>query len=147
MFYADDLTYASETTGDREEIKKDIPSKLKSYNLFVNLGKTEEGEAPDKRPPPPPPPPPDKDPGVRVHWSPLDYLCVIPKMFPPEPTYKEIKLLGTKLDTKKDIISRKKQSVATHPEIQSLLQIQTPQHPTQNTYLQIVCRNDPPIQL
>ena len=107
VFYADDLTYASETTGDREEIKKDVPSKLKSYNLFVNLGKTEEGEAPDKRPPPPPPPPPDKDPGVRVHWSPLDYLCVIPKMFPPEPTYKEIKLLGTKLDTKKDIISRK----------------------------------------
>ena len=50
VFYADDLTYASETTGDREEIKKDVPSKLKSYNLFVNLGKTEEGEAPDKRP-------------------------------------------------------------------------------------------------
>ena len=28
-------------------------------------------------------------------------------MLPPEPSYKEIKLLGTKLDTKNDIIARK----------------------------------------
>ena len=43
---------------------------------------------------------------VKILWSPLDWL-IPPKMSPPEPTYKNIKLLGTKLDTACDIASRK----------------------------------------
>ena len=36
-----------------------------------------------------------------------DWLIRMPVMLPPEPSYKETKLLGTKLDTKNDIIARK----------------------------------------
>ena len=50
----------------------------------------------------------DKDPGDRLNWSPLDWLTRIPVMLPPEPSYKEIKLLGTKLDTKNDIARKNK---------------------------------------
>ena len=107
IFYADDLSYCTTSKDHREEIKEEVPPKLALYNLHVNTTKTEEGEAPDKRPPPPPPPPPLVDPGTRVHWSELDWLCVIPKMKPPEPTYKNIKLLGTKLDTQCDIQAKK----------------------------------------
>ena len=50
VFYADDLSFATQTAVKRENIKTDVPQKLESYNLHVNLGKTEEGEAPDRRP-------------------------------------------------------------------------------------------------
>ena len=106
IYYADDLTYATTSKQHKTEIKNSKPQKLKNHNLLVNISKTEEGEAPDKRPPPPPPPPPAEDPGTRILWSPLDWL-IPPKMSPPEPSYKNIKLLGTKLDTKKDIAARK----------------------------------------
>ena len=101
IFYADDLTFATTTKEGRESTKAKIPPKLKKYNLHVNETKTEEGEAPDRRPPPPPPPPPPEDPGDKILWSPLDWLLA------PDPTYQDIKLLGTKLDTKKDITARK----------------------------------------
>ena len=52
---ADDLTYATTSKEHRERIKEDTPKKLESYNLHVNQSKTEEGEAPDRRPPPEPP--------------------------------------------------------------------------------------------
>ena len=106
VLYADDLTYATTSSEHRAEIRKEVPKKLEKYNLFSNQSKTEEGEAPDRRPPPKPPPPPLEDPGDRILWSELDWL-VPPKMSPPEPTYKNIKLLGTKLDTKCDIEARK----------------------------------------
>ena len=106
VFYADDLSYATTSYEHRESIKAETPRKLEKYNLFTNHSKTEEGEAPDKRPPPPPPPPPLTDPGDKLLWSDLDWL-VPPVMQPPEPTYKNIKLLGTKIDTKCDILARK----------------------------------------
>ena len=106
LFYADDLTYATTSKDHREEIKRETPKKLANYNLHVNATKTEEGEAPDKRPPPKPPPPPLEDPKDKILWSELDWLKP-PKMPTPEPTYQNIKLLGTKLDSTKDIISRK----------------------------------------
>ena len=40
---------------------------------------------------------PPEDPGDKILWSPLDWLLP-PKM---KPSYQDIKLLGTKLDTKK----------------------------------------------
>ena len=45
---------------------------------------------------------PDKDPGIKFLWSDLDWTVPL-EMQPPDPNYKEIKLLGTKLDTKRDI--------------------------------------------
>ena len=106
ILYADDLTYSTTSQNHREVIKTEIPPKLKLYNLHVNTTKTEEGEAPDKRPPPPPPPPPLENPEDKIIWSELDWLLP-PVMKPPEPTYKNIKLLGTKLDTKCDISAKK----------------------------------------
>ena len=106
VFYADDLTYATTSKDHKEEIKQEAPKKLKKYDLLVNGTKTEEGEAPDRRPPPPPPPPPLKDPGDKLLWSELDWLKP-PKMPVPVPTYKNLKLLGTKLDTQCDIDARK----------------------------------------
>ena len=106
VFYADDLTFASTSQKHKDDIKKSTPKDLKAYNLHVNEDKTEEGEAPDRRPPPPPPPPPLEDPGDKIIWSALDWLKP-PKTKAPEPSYKSIKLLGTKLDTTCDIASRK----------------------------------------
>ena len=106
IFYADDLTYVTLTSTSRKDIKEDTPRKLERYNLFVNLGKTEEGEAPDRRPPPPPPPPPDEDPGTKLLYSALDWMMP-EEMSAPEPNYKDIKLLGSKLNTQKDISTRK----------------------------------------
>ena len=107
IFYADDLTYATTSAEHRLHIKDTTPRKLEKYNLFANRSKTEEGEAPDKRPPPPPPPPPDEDPGDKILWCPeVDWLLP-PVMSPPEPSYRNIKLLGTKLHTRNDIASRK----------------------------------------
>ena len=99
--YADDITHVTTSRTHKEAIKNEIPPKLKRYNLHVNHDKTEEGEAPDKRPPPPLVNPED-----RIIWSELDWLMP-PKMKPPVPSYKNIKLLGTKLDTKCDIQARK----------------------------------------
>ena len=56
IFYADDL-YVTSSQEHRTQIKQDTPQKLKTYNLHVSTTKTEEGEAPDKRPHPPPPSP------------------------------------------------------------------------------------------
>ena len=100
IFHADDLTYATTSQEHRQEIKQDTPDKLKAYNLLMNETKTEEGRAPDRRPPPPPPP------GDKILWSELDWLLP-PRTKPPESSYKNIKLLGTKLDTKCDISTKK----------------------------------------
>ena len=57
VYYADDLTYATTSKEHRQQIKTEVPKKLIKHNLHANASKTEEGEAPDIRPPPPPPPP------------------------------------------------------------------------------------------
>ena len=102
-----------------------------------SVDKTEEGEAPA------PPPPPLVDPGTRLLYSALDR--VLPdNMLPPEPNYKNIKLLGTKMDTNKDSTARKiDQSVAATPKDERFLQvkIKTPQ-PPQNQNLQDIHRNN-----
>ena len=74
VYYADDLTFATTSQEHREQIKSDTPKKLKRHNLHVNETKTEEGEAPDRRPPPPPPHPPLEDPQDKILWSTLDWL-------------------------------------------------------------------------
>ena len=89
LFYADDLTYATTSSDHRVQIKTETPKKLAKYNLHVNNTKTEEGEAPDRRPPPEPPPPPLEDPGDRILWSGFDWLMP-QKMYPPEPSYKNM---------------------------------------------------------
>ena len=104
--YADDLTYATSTHTSREEIKENIPQRLTDYNLSVNLTKTEECEAPDKQQPPPPPPPPLQPPENLITWSEFDWILPT-KTTAPEPNWKNIKLLGSKLDTSKDIDHRK----------------------------------------
>ena len=105
VFYADDLTYATISQEHRMKIKTDTPQKLINYGIHVNETKTEEGEAPDKRP-------------LHHHLPHLMKILVIEsygklrlvaptKGVPQRPTYKDIKLLGTRLDTKTDIHTRK----------------------------------------
>ena len=55
---------------------------------------------------PEPLPPLLEDPGDWLLYSDLDWV-MSQKMYPSEPIYKNIKLLGTKLDTKCDIQARK----------------------------------------
>ena len=106
MLYADDITYATSDSQSRAEIKTKTPDLLKKYNLSVNLGKTEESEALSKQHKAPPPPPPEEDPEDKVLWSELDWL-IPPKSKPPEQTYTQTKLLGSKIGTKQDIKHRK----------------------------------------
>ena len=120
VFYADILTFTTFSEKQREDLKEQIPKKLQNFNLHINKEKPEEGEAPDRRPPAPPPPPPKEDPGTKILWSPLDWLLP-PKMPTPEPSYKKIKLLGTHLDTKTDIIARKAKVWQPMKKIEKLL--------------------------
>ena len=66
-----------------QKSEKRFHKKLEKYNLFSNESKTEEGEAPGRRPPPNPPPPPLEDPGPHILWSELDWL--IPPKMPQSP--------------------------------------------------------------
>ena len=106
IFYADDLTYVTSSQNHRTQIKQETLEKLKAFNFHVNTTKTEEGGAPDKRPPPPPPPPPLVNPEDRIIWSELDWFIPLETKLS-DPSYKNIKLLGTKLDTRCDIAARK----------------------------------------
>ena len=74
IFYAYDLTYVTLMSTSRKDIKEDTPRKLERYNLFVNLGKLEEGEAPDRRPPSSSTSSPDKDLGTKLLYSLLDWM-------------------------------------------------------------------------
>ena len=75
--YADDITYASTSKPYIDNIKETIPSKLKMYNLGVNIGKTEEYTIPD-----------------------------VPDITPNK-SWKTCKLLGSIIDTESDIKRRK----------------------------------------
>ena len=50
IFYADDLIYVTTEESHRADTKKAVPKKLNKYNLDANHTKTEEGDAPNKRP-------------------------------------------------------------------------------------------------
>ena len=54
--YADDITYVTTNKETQIELKRRIPTILKSHNLKINETKTEEYEIP--KPPPPPQPSP-----------------------------------------------------------------------------------------
>ena len=107
--YADDITYVTTCKSLIEDLKKTTPQRLKDYNLSANETKTEEYEAPDRRPAPPPPPPPEKPPENLTLWSSLDWILP-PQTKPPEPRWRECKLLGSKIGTENDIRNRKAKS-------------------------------------
>ena len=104
--YADDITYLTTIKELRNDIKTTTAHRLDSFNLTINNTKTEEYEVPDKTPAPAAPPPPTVKPTGNIEWSDLDWLLP-QKTTPPEPEWKKCKLLGSKIDTKEDIKSRK----------------------------------------
>ena len=116
--YADDITYITNDETIYKHIQLETPALLKEGGLKVNLSKTELYEIPKPPPPPPPPVPIDellahKD--DKVCWSALDWLVNYKKDPPPDntPDWKKCKLLGSYLDTTKDIANRKNLSLQT----------------------------------
>ena len=108
--YSDDITYAATEKENIEYIKTEIPNILKQNNLKVNQSKTEEYTIPK-----PPPPPPSMETIIkhkedRPLWSELDWVV---NKIPPEeiedktPNWRNCKLLGSLLDTGKDINRRR----------------------------------------
>ena len=74
--YADDITYVTTSLDKLEEIEKDTPPKLKSYNLQVNQSKTEKYQIP--RPIPEQYLPElDINTNQNVLWSELDWIANI----------------------------------------------------------------------
>ena len=109
--YADDLTFIGTSKIEIDEIEAKIPVQLRKYNLEINTSKTERYEIP--RPEMPPPPPTTetlkKLREDTICWSALDWITKYkpPKVENKKPDWKECKLLGSKLDTQKDIQRRK----------------------------------------
>ena len=108
--YADDITYASTSKARIDELEIKVPKRLKGYDLTVNNSKTEKYTIP--KPPPPPVPIPSmetllKHKNDRPLWSELDWLTYKPKVKDNTPDWRDCKLLGSKLDTEKDIKRRK----------------------------------------
>ena len=116
--YADDVTYATKRKSTSESIKCEIPKLLKTHNLKINETKTEEYIIP--KPPLLPPPTPTMDTLLahkndKILWSELDWLV---NYKPPPakdltPDWKTCKLLGSLLDTEKDIERRKSRMLTT----------------------------------
>ena len=108
--YADDITYAGTSKAHIDELEIKVPKRLKGYNLTVNNNKTEKYTIP--KPPPPPVPIPSietllKRKNDRPLWSELDWLTYKPKVKDKTLDWCDCKLLGSKLDTEKDINRRK----------------------------------------
>ena len=108
--YADDITYASTSKAHIDELEIKVPKRLKGYDLTVNNSKTEKYTI--SKPPPPPVPIPSmetllKHKNDRPLWSELDWLIYKPKVKDKTPDWHDCKLLGSKLDTEKDINRRK----------------------------------------
>ena len=119
--YADDITYVTTSLEKIEEIERDTPPKLKSYNLQVNQSNTEKYQIPrpileQYRP----------ELGINTNqnvlWSELDWIVNIQPVTPEStPTnLKECNLLGTKLDTNADI---KRRTILTLDAMKSLRHI------------------------
>ena len=119
--YADDITYVTTSLEKIEEIERDTPPKLISYNLQVNQSKTEKYQIP--RPIPKQYLPElDINTNQNVLWSELDWIANIQPVTPENTStnWKECILLGTKLDTNADIKRRK---ILTLDAIKSLRHI------------------------
>ena len=109
--YADDITYGGTCKPQIDEMKVKVPLKLDKYDLSVNNTKTENYTIP--KPPPPPVPIPSmntllKHKNDKPLWSELDWLKYRPKRKDKTLAWRNCKLLGSKLDTEKDIDSMKK---------------------------------------
>ena len=108
--YADDITYAGTSKIQIDELEKKLPKRLEDYNLTVNKTKTERYMIP--KPPPPPAPISSmktllKHKEDRPLWSELDWLIYKPKLKDKTADWQNCKLLGSKLDTEKDLNRRK----------------------------------------
>ena len=109
--YADDMTYASTAKREIDDIEEKMPKILEKFNLEINNTKTERYQIP--KPPPPIPPPPSmetllKHKEDKIKWSELDWLTNYEEPVKDDiPNWKDCKLLGSKLDTEKDINRRK----------------------------------------
>ena len=113
-YYADDTTYAATNNKGKKRltnIEEHTPKQLSKYNLTTNHTKTEKFEIP--RPPPRPLPSPSLE-TLEQHrhdkplWSDFDYLINYhPEPQNTNPDWRTCKLLGSCLDTEKDIQRRK----------------------------------------
>ena len=105
------VTFIGTSNQEINAIEEQIPNHLASYNLKINQTKTERYVIPAPLPSPPPPQMEEELLNFKeeaICWSDLDWLV---KYKPPKPKreepWKEYKLLGSKLDTTKDIERRK----------------------------------------
>ena len=109
--YADDITYAGISKRQIDELEIKVPACLNEYDLSANESKTEKYQIP--KPPPPIPPPPSmatllKHKADKPLWSELDWLINYkPEIKDKTPDWRNCKLLGSKLDTIKDVGRRK----------------------------------------
>ena len=145
--YADDITYAGTSKAHIDELEIKVPKKLKEYDLTVNKSKTEKYTIP--KPPPPPVPIPSmetllKHKNDRPLWSELDWLTYKPKVKDKTPDWRDCKLLGSKLDTEKDINRRKGLTIDSMKMLQQTYKsrhisietkVRTLQHPSSYTTL------------
>ena len=106
--YADDITIASINEKKFiEEAEKEFPTLLKAFNLTTNKTKTEHHTVPQ---PMPTPKPPDLNRYIssgKTLWSELDWVLPIHEKTPRNASWKNCKLLGSKLDTTQDFRARK----------------------------------------
>ena len=116
--YADDITYITNHEHIIEKIEKNIPKLLRTYNLQINESKIEKYQIP--KPKPPPPELPDiktlmKHKDEKPLRSELDWLTHYNKPTTKDktPDYKNCKLLGSLLDTTKDISRRKSLTISS----------------------------------
>ena len=109
--YADDLSFIGTSNQEINAIEDQIPNHHASYNLQINQSKTERYIIPAPLPPPPPPPTEEEHLNFKeeaICWSDLDWIVKYKQPKPKrEEPWKECKLLGSKLDTTKDIERRK----------------------------------------
>ena len=120
--YADDITYGGTCQMQINEIEAKVPQKLNEYDLSVNNTKTEKYVIP--KPPPPPDPIPSmktllKNKNAKPRWSDLDWIKDKPKTKDETPDWKECKLLGSKLDTGKEINRRKHLTIDSMKKFES----------------------------
>ena len=112
--YADDITYASTSEAHIDELEIKVPKRQKGYDLTVNNSKTEKYTIPNhlhhqcqyhlwK--------PSSTHKNDRPLWSELDWLTYKPKVKDKTLDWRDCKLLGSKLDTEKDINRRKELTI------------------------------------
>ena len=105
--YADDIKYITDNKQTHENREEITTKRLKEYNLGVNKTKTENYEVPENQNPESVP---EYD-GKRILWSELDWLLPQKENRNKHEKWKDCKLLGSKLDTEKDIQNRKTKTV------------------------------------